>query len=141
MNYNKIILDYINQEYKVHAGNNIIVIEGHNNCTIVLSEIIDETSEIYDYNTKEICESWYNSKKNELIKKISDYLDKYKVICTPTSWLSINKKTNQELDVDEIVKHFDGDYSNAFVRNIHGDWFMSNIINESAIKMNLKHNI
>jgi hypothetical protein len=122
-----LIRRYITNNFDVSVEDVIKIKSTHTNEVVTLSTFIADTSEIFDYNSNEVCVEWYDARLRQKIKSICRYLDKYRVFLGSVTW-EVKDKDNNEFQIRDMVKSFDGVYDEKFIRKIQNDWYMDKIV-------------
>lgn len=127
MDDKSIIRRFITKNYELEFTDTVVIKDKYGQGEICgVYTLINETSEVFDVDTKEVCNDWFNKKVKEMTNELQEYLASYRVKLGITNWevLDINDKP---FKINHMVELFSNKYSEKFIRAIYNDWRINKI--------------
>lgn len=131
-----IIRRFITKNYDIEFTNTVVIKDkyGRGELSGVFT-LISETSDVFNTNTTDICNDWFNKKVKQMTNELQVYLSHYRVRLGLTNWEVIDEGGNL-FQITDMVKKFEDKYSEKFIRAIYNDWKINliNIKSEELIR-------
>lgn len=132
-----LIRRYITKNFDLYIDNTVKIRYIHSGETIKLNNLIGEVSEIFDCDCIDICTDWYNSRLRQETEDLYKYLDKYRVDLGNINWVVLDNDDN-EFQIRDMVKEFEGKYDEKFVRTLQNDWYVEKIYKNTEERLKFK---